>query len=174
MSRSTVTEEFVRQLAIHHNSLLAFITALVGDVEHANDVLQETHVQLWKMADEFEPGSNFFAWACSVARYKVLELRAQRSRDKLIFSDELLDKLSKEAEQHESALEDGRSALQDCLDQLPARQRDLVQRRYAPGGTVKRLAAELKRTPQSVAVTLFRIRQRLMDCVQRKTSGGIA
>ncbi len=56
MSNPNVPEEFIRQLAAHHNALLAFITALVGDYAHANDVLQETHVQLWRKADEFTPG----------------------------------------------------------------------------------------------------------------------
>ena len=165
---SGISEEFVRQLSAHHNRLLAFITSLVGNYASACDVLQETHVEMWRKADDFQPGTNFFAWACAIARYKVLEARAKDRRDRLVFDDALVEKLAAEAEQHTAVTTIDGDALADCLEQLPENQRELIERRYGPGGTLKGLAEQTGRTSQSLGVTLFRVRQALMDCIQRK------
>ena len=63
-------------------------------------------------------------------------------------------------------------ALEACLEKLPERMRALFEARYADGMNVKRLAAEVGRAPNAVAVTLFRIRQTLCACVEKAVMGG--
>ncbi len=172
MTQPAVPEDFIRQITTHHNALLAFITSLVADYEQAQDVLQETHVELWRQAHKFEPGTNFFAWACTVARFKVLELRGRQRRDRLIFDDDVLEQVADEAQAHPHIASDDHVAMEECLNRLPPRQRELIRKRYAPDGTVKQLAAEMGRTAESLAVTLFRIRKALLECIQRKLEGG--
>ena len=167
---SGASEEFIRQLTAHHNRLLAFITSVVGDYATACDVLQETHVELWRKAEDFQPGSNFFAWACAIARFKVLEMRAKLQRDRLIFDDALVETLATEAEQHTAVNSDYSDALADCLGQLSPQHRELVQQRYAPGASLNELAGKVGRTASSLGVTLFRIRQTLLECIQRKAA----
>ena len=62
----------------------------------AEEVFQNTSVVLWNKFGEFEPGSNFFAWASRVAYYEVLNLMKQRRRSRT-FSDEALELLASEA-----------------------------------------------------------------------------
>jgi RNA polymerase sigma-70 factor (ECF subfamily) len=171
MPESSDREDFIRQLSASHNSLLAFILSLLPDMHAASDVLQETHVEMWRKADDFQPGTNFLAWACRIAHFKVLEARAKQRRSRLVFDDELIGTLAVEAEAHEATQNEASSALEECLAQLSPRQRELVQTRYARGGSVKKLAQKLGRSTQGLAVTLFRIRQSLLECIQRKQQG---
>ena len=169
--KSNDREDFIRQLSASHNSLLAFILSLLPDIHAASDVLQEAHVEMWRKAEDFQPGTNFLAWACRIAHFKVLEARAKKRRSRLVFDDELVGMLAVEAEQHEVAASEVSGALEECLTQLSPRQRELVQNRYAPGGSVKKLAEKLGRSTQGLAVTLFRIRQSLLECIERKQQG---
>jgi RNA polymerase sigma-70 factor (ECF subfamily) len=171
VSEAIDREDFIRQLSASHNSLLAFILSLMPDMHAASDVLQETHVEMWRKAESFEPGTNFLAWACRIAHFKVLEARAKQRRSRLVFDDELIGQLAVEAEEHEVAQSEAGAALEECLASLSPKQRELVRHRYAPGGSVKKLAEKLGRSTQGLAVTLFRIRQTLLECMQRKQRG---
>ena len=57
--------------------------------QDAEDILQETKVRLWDQFARFTPGTNFGAWASTVARFMVLEYRERASRQKLYFSGDL-------------------------------------------------------------------------------------
>ena len=39
----------------------------------AEDVLQEANLVLWRKFDQYQEGTNFFAWACQIIRYEVLK-----------------------------------------------------------------------------------------------------
>jgi RNA polymerase sigma-70 factor (ECF subfamily) len=171
VSEASDREDFIRQLSASHNSLLGFILSLLPDLHAASDVLQETHVEMWRKADDFEPGTNFLAWACRIAHFKVLEARAKQRRSRLVFDDELIGQIAVEAEAHERATGDAGGALEDCLARLSVKQRELVRSRYAEGGSVKKLAEKMGRSTQGLAVTLFRIRQTLLECIQKKERG---
>src|SRR5271166_2500716 len=66
--------EEVQRLFLRHAGLLrGFILGLLPDHNRAEDVFQEVFLTVTRKADEFRPGSNFLAWARSIARLKVLE-----------------------------------------------------------------------------------------------------
>ena len=60
-----------------------------------------------------------------------------------------------------------RTALAACLQKLKPPQRDLVMRRYEPDGSVNAMAAAAGITPKAVSDRLRRIRDALLDCVNR-------
>lgn len=67
------------------------------------DILQEVNIVLWEKRKSFKPGSNFGAWACTVARYKVLEHRRAEARRNgfLVFNDELSRALGADIQERE-------------------------------------------------------------------------
>jgi RNA polymerase sigma-70 factor (ECF subfamily) len=60
--------------------------------------------------------------------------------------------------------------LLQCLQKLKARDRELIQQRYAPGESGKHLAGALGRPANSVYQSLGRIRRTLWECIQRRLS----
>jgi RNA polymerase sigma-70 factor, ECF subfamily len=161
-------EDFIRDLVSHQNSLYTYILTLVPDTERARDLLQSTSVELWSKAGEYNKDTNFLAWSCRVAYYKVLAYRRDVSREPLIFGGELLEKLAEIAEGRASKRNPMADALDDCLAVLSPTKRGLIFDRYAAGKPVKTIASERGRSAQGLAVTLHRIRQLLLDCVEKK------
>ena len=67
--------------------IYGFIMTLVFNHHDAEEVFQNTTSILWNKFADFEPGSNFFAWASRIAYYEVLSLMKQQRRSRT-FSDE--------------------------------------------------------------------------------------
>lgn len=140
-----------------------------------DDLLQEINVVLWEKCDEFQSGSDFWAWASQIARFKVLNQVRKYGRERLVFDDAVLQQLAAMAEQKLQDLDRRRDALDHCLKQLPPAQRQLIDLRYASGQTVELIAASIGRPAGSIRQTLYRIRAALEACVQTQlTPGGEA
>ena len=162
------SDEFIGLLTSSQTSLYGYILSLLPDRAAAKDVLQEANLTLWHKAADFREGTSFFAWASKVAYFHVLSHRRKLSRDKLVFADDVLDYLAeRQAERMEHA--DARErALLECLDGLPAEQRQLVEQRYAPGGSVQDIAARQDKSVGAISQMLYRIREVLQGCVEGK------
>lgn len=168
MEEKSPGEQFVRDLVRHQNKIYAYILTLVPDTDRAHDLLQDTMVELWASSARFAKGTDFVAWACRVAYFKVMAFRRDRGREPLLFSSELIEELVLAGEEEARDGDRKGAALNDCLAALAPTQRQLILDRYAPGGSVKKIAAEKGRSAQGLAVTLHRIRQALLDCVASK------
>lgn len=161
--------EFVQTFTRYQRRLFLFILSQVGNPIDAEELLQQTNLVIWRKAYQFQPGTNFLAWACRIAGYEVLRYRTQRRREKerVLFSDELLAELAEEAVDRAEEFESRRRALVQCLKKLRPADRELIQHRYAPGQSGKDLAELLGRPANSVYQSLGRIRRMLWECVQR-------
>ena len=49
-------------------NLRAFAVSLCGDMDRANDLVQETLLRAWAHQDSFEPGTNMSAWLFTILR----------------------------------------------------------------------------------------------------------
>jgi len=158
---------FVRLFLQHQNGLLRFIHPLVGSLDDAQDVLQETAAALWRKFDRFDPGQPFLAWAKRFARNEVL-MHHRRRRRFTFLTDELIDELADRQEDREALARQRGDALRLCLEKLPEADRHLLERRYAEAGaTIQRLAAETGESANVLYKALARIRRQLLDCVSR-------
>ena len=161
---------FVQLFTKSQRPLYLFILGQTGSVQNAEEILQNTNLVIWKKADQFDLGTNFFAWACQIARYEILQHRQRFRRDKLKFSDEFLDVVSRDSESRLSDIEPERQALDHCIQKLSARDQELIRERYQPGAVGKNLASDLGRPANSVYQSLGRIRRVLLECIQRRLS----
>ncbi len=162
-------ERLVRLFVAHRRELYAYILALLPNAADADDVFQETSVILWRRADTFDHGTSFLAWAFGVARNVARNARAKQLRSKLVFDESVLDRISAEAAELCATDEFSvrREALASCLEKLTPRDRDLLDRRYEPGMTIKSLAAAVGRPVEGVYKALQRLHDGLYDCVDK-------
>jgi RNA polymerase sigma-70 factor (ECF subfamily) len=158
----------VQQLILCQDRLYAFVLALLGDPVAAEDVLQETNLAATERLGETAEIGDFTAWVFGVARHQVLNYRRRQARERLRFDDGLLELLADEIPGVTTEISLRQEALRGCLADLPSEQRELILRRYGPGESVQRIAAELKRTVGVVSQTLYRIRIALLQCIQGK------
>jgi RNA polymerase sigma-70 factor, ECF subfamily len=161
-------DEFVQLFTRHQRPLYLQILAQVPNPVDAEEILQETNVAIWRKCDRFQLGTNFFAWASRIATYEVLRFRQRRSRDRLLFSDRFIEQIAEETQADNEHLELRRKALLACLRKLRPQDRELLERRYAPGENGKSVAERLGRPVNSVYQSLGRIRRTLLDCITRR------
>lgn len=161
------SDKFVGLLTASQPALYACILAILPDRLAAHDVLQETNLTLWRKADDFEPGTNFLAWASRIARYHVLNHRRKLRRDRLVFDEGLFAELCERQAARADDASRYAEALRQCLGKLQEDQRKLVEERYSPGGSVKKIAESRVQTVGAVSQMLYRIREGLMNCITR-------
>lgn len=162
------SEEFVQLFTRNQRRLYLFILAQVGGAQDAEDILQETNLIIWAKYHQFKIDTNFFAWSAQIAKYEVLKYRQRRGRDKLRFTDEFVEAVSRDVIQRSEEFERRRLALDQCLQKLRPRDRTLIHQRYQPGQRGKHVARDLGRPANSVYQSLGRIRRSLLECIQRR------
>ena len=95
----TPNADFVALLATRQRPIFLYAMSLLGNVDDAEEVVQESGLVLWKKFQEYQPGTDFVRWACQIARYQSLKLRARRFRGPQVFSNEFLAMIAAAAEE---------------------------------------------------------------------------
>lgn len=169
-------DEFVSLLTASQRRVYAFICTLVIDRSDADEVLQETNLALWQQIERFEPGTDFVAWACRVAHFKVMKLRDAAKRHRVKLDDAVIELLATESIEEQRAdhrlaaerYERNRLALVACLEELSERNRNILLLHYQGGQSLTTIGTSIGRTANAVAQLFHRIRASLRTCVHRR------
>ncbi len=162
--------EFLRLLATHDAQIAACVHALIPLWNDAEDVLQDTRTRLWEQFDQFEPGSNFAAWARTVARYQVRGYYTQQGRERMTFSPEVVEAISARIDSEPDAGEYS-EALVHCVRLLSKKHQLLLHQHYTQGMKLPEIAELSGRSLSGLYSTFTRIRGQLLGCVRRRLSG---
>jgi RNA polymerase sigma-70 factor (ECF subfamily) len=168
-------EIFAELLAAQQGRLLAFIYALVHNLGDAEDIYQETAMALWRKFDQFVPNSNFGAWAREMARFEVLRFLKRKRSSRVVFDDELMEKLAGaqatlDVLDASTTSESYHHALLDCMARLNPTDRRLLGLCYSRETSLKSVAAQEGRSAPSICNSLKRIRGLLFTCIERSVS----
>jgi RNA polymerase sigma-70 factor, ECF subfamily len=164
-ARPDLAARFVELLTSHQRKLHAYISTLMLGDPAAADVLQDTNIDLWSRAADFDFERPFLPWAFAFARQRVMAFRKSQSRSRLLFSDAAMARIDEECTRLAGEADSRLQALQNCLKKLNERQSYLIGERYHAKTSVKQLAARLGETAHNVASQLHRIRAALARCV---------
>jgi len=167
--RSERQELFVRLLSDAYPAIRACVTTLVINRSDADDVYQEVCVVLWRRFDEFDFGASFRRWACGIALNCARDYwKREKKRRGVALSDEALTRLARVREGCVELIELRRELLDECIEQLPEKDRQIIRDSYADQSSLIDVARDMGRSVASLYAKLSRIRQRLADCVQKK------
>lgn len=166
-SDSRRTDEFVREFTRSAQRLYAYIFTLMGNDAGADDVFQEASAKAWEKFDEYQSGSDFFAWICSIARFKAMSYFDARRRRPQSFSDAFIDAVESDIAAMSDSLDGEMTALADCYRKLRPEDRELIDRRYLPGADTRQLAAAIGRPLSTVYRMLTRVHRELLECIER-------
>src|SRR3954452_744499 len=150
--------ELVRLFTTYEVRLRAFAMTLLANHADVEDVLQQANLTLWAKFHEFEPGTNFMAWAPRLLSLKLKQHRRRQSRDKLQFGDAYQDAILREASRAEFVAELGERehALADCIAKLRHEHREMLQARYHDEDGMDTLARRFYRSRDAIYNTLSR------------------
>ena len=153
-------------------TVLSFIHTLVADRNHADDLLQRTAMACVRKFDTYDPSRSFNAWAIGIARYEVLAWRRSQAKDALVFDDELVERITESYERLSDRGGTIRDALAACLEETTGRGREAIDLFYGQGIKVDVVAARMNSSEGSIRTLLYRTRNALRDCIQRRLAAG--
>ena len=156
----------------HQRRIFSYIYTLVPRRSDAEDILQETSLVICEKFDEFEEGTDFVAWACQIAYWRVRYARQKFARAKVLYNQDVLDAVAKTVDRMSDELDSRHEALQVCLKKLNPRDREFLLTRYEPGCGVSEAARQSGRTIAAAYKALTRIRKLLLDCVNHQLESG--
>ena len=126
------------------------------DRAEAEDVVQDTLIKVWNKRDEWAQFDSIEAYCMTVARNLAID-RSQKMEAQHIG-------LTPETQEMPDALTPDREKLKlvhQLVNELPEKQRTILQLRDIEGKSYKEIADLLQVTEEQVKVNLFRARQRI-------------
>ncbi len=182
LSRGGDKRAFERLVRRHQQRIRSLVATYVPQFEEADDLAQEVFLAAYRRLVTFRGEAPFGAWLSGIARMQVLRhLRATGRRNQHATSHTvqiLLDEIETEklnnAPDAMAARERELAALRGCVEGLPTDRADLVRRYYFGGGRLADIAAALGKNESATKVALFRIRQTLRVCIERRMAMGKA
>ena len=163
---------FLRLFLESERRLFAYILTLLPNRADADDVLQEASLVMWDKFDDEHPPTDFVAWGCRIAYFKVLDFYKKNRRNRVCFSQTMLEQVAETAIEQASTLQldARREALAGCIEKLNSKNREVLVRRFAEGATAESTATELGRSVHAVYKSLAKIRELLFGCVTKTLS----
>lgn len=156
MERSNRLEELVTK---YENTLFRTALAILGDVQEAEDAVQETFLRYLEKRPEFRDGEHEKAWLLKVAANRCKSVLRVRKRHPAV---ELLDI-------YPAPDGDGGRELTEAILSLPAKQRAAVHLHYYEGYTSQEIGAILGQRPGTVRANLSRARDALRRYLLEET-----
>ncbi|NLF07922.1 MAG: sigma-70 family RNA polymerase sigma factor [Pirellulaceae bacterium] len=160
------TEEYLRLLGEHDRNIYVYILALVPHWSDADDLAQETRLRLWQQFDKYLPGSDFGAWARSIAFYLVLAHREKAARNRLRFGQAFYDSIAAEFESSPNLPVLRQEALVICMEKLDQARLSLLRQYYSGQHTLREISESMGRSYDATRKALYRSQRTLADCIE--------
>ena len=160
------TERFLRLLTPIQGRIYAYILANWPNRSDADDIMQETTAVIWKKFDSYKPGTDFLAWAVTIAKYTVMKYRKNRNNHPIQFNDEAIKILQAESDTFFRKFDGRLDALKECVKKLPQKDGTFLELRYEQEMSAQRIANRFDISSRAVYKTLSRIHDVLMRCVR--------
>lgn len=160
---------FIAELTEHQLALRLYVRSLMPGDMAFSDVSQQANMKIWEKRSAFELGTNFKAWAFSIARYEVLNHRKRQAKhNRLVFSDDLENMIEADLVGSELDIQQRLEAMRLCLSKLREQDQQLLLHRYSGQGTLVEFAERVGRSPGGLKVTLCRLRSAILVCMQQR------
>jgi RNA polymerase sigma-70 factor (ECF subfamily) len=169
-SEAQHSEAVVRLYSQHQRWLFGYLVTLLSNPQDAEDVMQEVSVVMWREHRNFELGTNFTGWLSVIAYHQVQKFWRNRKRNATYLDISVIDQLASVITKDREVVDIRRQFLGECLEDLPSKDRELVETVYSSevSGKIRRFAQKSGVDEAGFYRSLARIRKALFNCVQRK------
>lgn len=134
----------------YNRPVYSFAYRMLGDREHAEDLLQEVFLRAWRRGSRFsETRGSLISWLLSITHNMAIdELRKQQRRPRKADSSEpemLLSSIQDSAEpvEMQAVWADHQRVVRHALEDLPGSQRQVLEMAYFSGLTQREIAEQL-------------------------------
>jgi RNA polymerase sigma-70 factor (ECF subfamily) len=141
-------------------SLRAFAISLCGNVDRADDLVQEALLRAWRSLDSFEPGTNMSAWLFTILR-NVFRSEYRKRRREVEDADGFYAETLTSLPNQTGSLE--MDEFRKALDLLPADQREALILVGASGFSYEETAQICRCAVGTIKSRVNRARSRLAE-----------
>lgn len=156
------------------SKLYAVAMRVVSNTEHAEDVLQDAYLNIWRIAGDYRASlSPPMAWMGVVVRSRALDFLRKRKAERALggtsIDDEYGDALSADepGPMDTSIASEQAWALHECLRKIEAKPREVLTLAYFRDLSHGELAAQLKLPLGTVKTWIRRSLEQLRSCMGR-------
>ena len=171
-------EAFSKLVEANEAGVRAFFRVRVFDWAAADDLAQDVFVTAYQRIATFRRESRFRGWLRGIAVNHLRNYLRQRRDDPVGGGEELQVLLTQQIDLNyeKHYFSDGEvpeedvllDALESCLSEVKGTSRELLEKRYQTGQTVREIAKETGRGYSALVMQLLRIRQSLAECIRQK------
>jgi len=148
--------------------LYGVLLRILGKPALAEEVMQETYLKVWKIADDFDPATaSPITWLVAIARNRAIDIVRKRGDDSI----------DEDAEAHEPAaaaapaplarreMSGELKRLLSCLGRLDSEKQRIVLLAYYSGWSRDQLANKLEIPPNTIKTWLRRSLLEIRECM---------
>lgn len=158
---------FIELYSREQKKIFLYILSMVHRRSDAEDIMQQTAAEMWRLFDRFEQGSNFAAWGIGIARYRILSYRKKQDRNRLFLSQEVYEQISEELQRAETRSSKRIQALEGCLKKLKESDRQLLSMHYENNLSYSKIAERLNLSKMGIYKVMARIHTSLRRCINQ-------
>ena len=131
------------------------------DRAEAEDIVQDTLIRVWNKRDEWQQMDSIEAYCLTIARNLAIDRSQKMESQNLELTPETQE--MPDAKMPDQLMEQNEqlSIIHRLINELPEKQRSILQLRDIEGKNYKEIAVILGLTEEQVKVNLFRARQRI-------------
>ena len=135
-----------------------------GNESDADDVAQEGLIRLWNFCERLDARRNMEALAIRVAKNVCVEIYRKRNNNTVTLDERLKD--STTADAHLDA-EETQHKIDEAIERLSPRERDLLRKRHIEGHTAEEIANETGIPKPSVKSIISMAKRKLINDLQK-------
>jgi RNA polymerase sigma-70 factor, ECF subfamily len=152
----------------HNVFIYRFVLRFLSNEASAEDVVSDVFLAVWRRAGRFEGRSQVSTWLLAIARNKALSFVCARTTEPL--NEEIAETVEDLSDDPEASLqkEQRHAILQDCLTQLSAVHREIVDLVYYHGKKIEEAATILGVPLNTVKTRMFYARKRIGELIAAK------
>ena len=143
------------------DKLFRLALRITFDRAEAEDIVQETLIRVWNKRDEWQQMDSIEAYCLTIARNLAIDRSQKMESQNLELTPETQE--MPDAKMPDQLMEQNEqlSIIHRLINELPEKQRSILQLRDIEGKNYKEIAVILGLTEEQVKVNLFRARQRI-------------
>ena len=131
------------------------------DRAEAEDVVQDTMIRVWNKRDEWQQFESVEAYCLIVAKNLAIDRSQKKDAQNVELSPEMAEEADTSGPYDRLVNNERMKIIHRLIDELPEKQRLIMQLRDIEGESYKDIAKLLQLTEEQVKVNLFRARQKV-------------
>ena len=131
------------------------------DRAEAEDVVQDTMIRVWNKRDEWQQFESVEAYCLIVAKNLAIDRSQKKDAQNVELSPEMAEEADTSGPYDRLVNNERLKIIHRLIDELPEKQRLIMQLRDIEGESYKDIAKVLQLTEEQVKVNLFRARQKV-------------